>query len=251
MPDGRFINRWDFSPALKCGSFWTSTSWEPEGWNHRKTGMRNTLRTLLKDRGFTTIALLTLAFGIAVNTIIFSLVNGVLLRPLAWRDAGQLVVVNEIVPELAGAYPVLPVNARHFFEWREHSDSFAGLGLIDQAQFVLTRAGEPEQAQGARISASVLPLLGAQPQVGRSFLEVEDHPGHDRVALISDTLWNRKFHRDAGLVGRSITLDGAAFTVVGVLPASFQFPRAESQLAGFPRKADILIPFAIQPDAVG
>src|ERR1700733_10666761 len=190
--------------------------------------MRNAIRNLLKDRGYTTVALLTLGFGIAVNTIIFTLVNGVLLRPLAWRDAGQLVTVNEIVPEFAGMLRgALPVNARHFFEWRDHSTSFAQLGLIDNMRFVLPKAGEPEQEAGVKISANVLGMLGVQPQLGRNFLEDEDHPGHARVVVISDPLWSRKFHRDPGLVGRAIVLDGAPVTVVGILPASFQFPRPE------------------------
>ncbi len=214
--------------------------------------MRNAIRNLLRDRGYTTVALLTLAFGIGVNTIIFTLVNGVLLRPLAWRDAGQLVTVNEIVPEFTGMLlGALPVNARHFFEWRDHSTSFAQLGLIDNMLFVLTRAGEPEQVAGVKISANVLSMLGAQPQFGRNFLEDEERPGHDRVAVISDTLWSRKYHRDPGLVGRAKTQGGALFTEVGLITATLQFPRPESQLGGFPRKADIFIPFAALRDESG
>ncbi len=210
--------------------------------------MRHAIRTLLRDRAYTAIALLTLAFGIAVNTIIFSMVNGVLLRPLAWREPGQLVTIHEIVPELGGAVPVLPVNSRHFFEWRDRSTSFAALAIIDGRKFTLTRAGEPEQVAGARISANVFSMLGVQPQLGRGFLEEEDHPGHDRVAVISDALWNRKFHRDPGLVGRSITLDGAARTVAGILPPLFHFPRLEG--TNVPRRTDIFIPAAFDRDAV-
>jgi putative ABC transport system permease protein len=187
--------------------------------------MRHAIRTLLRDRAYTAIALLTLAFGIAVNAIIFSLVNGVLLRPLAWRESGQLVVVNEIVPELAGNVPLLPVNSRHFFEWRDRSASFNALAIIDGRKFALTRAGQPEQVAGARISANLFSMLGVRPERGRGFLEAEDNPGHDRVAVISDALWSRKFQRDSALVGRSITLDGVTRTVVGILPPSFHFPR--------------------------
>ncbi|MGD0134243.1 MAG: ABC transporter permease [Bryobacteraceae bacterium] len=210
--------------------------------------MRNAIRALLRDRAYTAVALATLAFGIAVNTIIFSLVNGVLLRPLAWRDAGQLVVIHEIVPEMAAAYPLLPVNARHFFEWRDRSTSFAQLGLISKEQLVLTRAGEPEQVSASKISAEGLSLLGVQPQLGRNFLEEEERPGHERVAVIGDALWDRKFHRDPALVGRAIMLDGSPYTVVGILPASFQFPKPESQMWGFPRKSEIFIPFAMARD---
>jgi predicted permease len=212
--------------------------------------MRNAIRSLLKDRGYTAVALLTLAFGIAVNAIIFSLVDGVLLRPLALRSAGQLMVVNEIVPEMASAYPVLPVNARHFLEWRDHSTSFAEIGLIDDAHFVLTRAGEPQQLEGGKISAGLLPMLGVQPQLGRNFLEEEDHPGHNRVAVISDQLWTRKFHRDPGLVGRAITLDGESFTVVGILPSSFQFPRTQTMFGTLPRKPEIFTPVNFERDGL-
>jgi putative ABC transport system permease protein len=201
------------------------------------------IRNLLRDRGYTSVALLTLAFGIAVNTVIFSIVDGVLLRPLALREGGRLVVINEALPELAN-YPRLPVNARHFFEWRERSSSFSELAIIDGRHFVLTRAGEPEQVTGAKVSTNFLSMLGVQPQLGRSFLEEEDQAGHDRVAVISDALWSRKFHRDPSLVGRSITLDGASRVVVGILPASFHFPRLDSRFADIPRKADILVPAA-------
>ncbi len=210
--------------------------------------MRHAIRNLFRDRGYATVALLTLAFGIAVNTIIFSIMDGVLLRPLAWRDAERLVVVNEIVPELSRTYPVLPTNSRHYFEWRGHSTSFAEFAAIDNSQFVLTRAGEPEQVSGAKVSANLLPMLGAQPQIGRGFLEEEDHPGHNRVVVISDTLWNRKFHRDPDLVGRGIRLNGNLYTVVGILPASFHFPKLENRFAALAPKAEIFAPIAFELD---
>jgi predicted permease len=212
--------------------------------------MRHAIRSLLNDRTYTTVALLTLAFGIAVNTIMFSIVNGVLLRPLAWRDGGRLVLINEIVPESASSYPRLPVNERHFFEWRDRSVSFAALAIVEGRRFVLARAGEPEQIRGARVSATLLPMLGVAPEIGRNFIEDEDHPGSDRVALISDELWNRKFHRDPGIVGSSITLDGTARTVVGILSASFHFPRPQGPFGSLPRNPDVLIPAAFQRDAV-
>jgi putative ABC transport system permease protein len=201
--------------------------------------MRNAIRALLRDRAYTAVALATLAFGIAVNTIIFSLVNGVLLRPLAWRDGGQLVVIHEIVPEMAGDYPLLPVNARHFLEWRDRSTSFAQLSLSSREQLVLTRAGEPERLAASKISAAGLALLGVQPQLGRNFLVEEERAGHERVAVISDGLWERKFHRERALLGRAIMLDGSPYTVVGILPASFQFPRPDDPTWGLPRKSEI------------
>lgn len=210
--------------------------------------MRYAIRALLKDRGYTTIALLTLAFGIALNTVIFSLVNGVLLKPLAWRDAGQLVVINEVVPEAVQMSASLPVNSRHFFEWRDRSRSFAAMSILDARKFVLTGAGQPEQVSGVRTSANFLPLLGVQPEQGRGFLDEEDQKGHDRVALISDGLWARKFNRDPAAVGRSIVLDGVPRTVVGIVPPGFHFP-LDGPFVKLPKQMDIFVPAAFERNA--
>jgi putative ABC transport system permease protein len=213
--------------------------------------LRQSVRALLRDRGYTTVALLTLAFGVAANTIIFSVVDAVLLRPLAYRDPGRLMVINEVVPELARTYPQLPVNARHFFEWRDHCSSFRQFSIIEAADFVLTRAGQPEQLHGAAVSANLLSMLGVQPQLGRTFLDEEEQAGHDHEAIVSDALWNRRFHRDPGLVGRPITLDGTERTVVGILPVSFHFPRGEAgELANFPRRADVFTPAPFKRDEI-
>ena len=214
--------------------------------------LRQGARALVRDRGYTTVALLTLAFGVTANTIIFSVVDAVLLRPLTYRDPGRLMVINEVVPEVARTYPRLPVNVRHFFEWRDHCSSFQQFSIIEAADFVLTRAGQPEQLHGAAVSANLLSMLGVQPQLGRTFLAEEEQPGHEREAIVSDALWTRRFHRDPSLVGRSITLDGNQRTVVGILPASFHFPTGEaSELTNFPRKADVFTPAAFKRDEVG
>jgi putative ABC transport system permease protein len=211
--------------------------------------LRQSMRALLRDRGYTTVALLTLAFGIAANTIIFSVVDAVLLRPLTYRDPGRLMVINEVVPEVAQNYPRLPVAARHFFEWRDRCTSFTQFSLIEATSFVLTHAGEPERVNGARVSANLLTMLGVRPQLGRRFLEEEDQPGRNHEAIVSDALWNRRFHRDPTLVGRAITLDGSPLTVVGILPASFHFPKSNgSQLVNFPRNADVFQPIALKRD---
>lgn len=214
--------------------------------------LRHAVRALLRDRGYTTVALLTLAFGVAANTIIFSVVDAVLLRPLTYRDPGRLMVINEVVPELARTYPRLPVNSRHFFEWRDRCSSFEQFSIIESADFVLTRAGQPERLLGASVSANMFSMLGIQPQLGRTFLNEEEQPGHEHEVIVSDALWSRRFHRDPALVGRAITLDGEQWTVVGILPASFHFPRSSdsSQIVNFPRKADVFRPAALKRDAV-
>jgi putative ABC transport system permease protein len=217
-----------------------------------RNDVRQAVRALLRDRGYTTVALLTLAFGVAANTIIFSVVDAVLLRPLTYRDPGRLMVINEVVPELAATYPRLPVNVRHFFEWRQHCSSFQQFSIVEPADFVLTRAGQPAQVYGANVSANLLSLLGVQPQLGRTFLDEEEQRGHEHEVIISDALWDQRFHRDPTLVGRSITLDGSQWTVVGILPASFHFPKSDAhQLANFPRKTDVFRPATFKLDEIG
>ena len=215
------------------------------------TDLRQALRGLRRDRAYTTVALLTLAFGIAANTVIFSIVDGVLLRPLSYPEPDRLVVVNEIVPELAGQYPRLPVSAKHYFEWRDRSSTFEQIGIVDGGRWVLTGDGEPEQLEGARVSANLLPMLGARPVLGRLFRDEEDQPGRDNVVVISHALWTRRFNGDAGVIGRSLTIDGVPRTIVGVLPAGFHLPKSQpGGIARFPDKADAFKPIAFDRAAL-
>lgn len=213
--------------------------------------LSHALRNLRRDRAYTTVALLTLAFGIAANTVIFSIVDGVLLRPLAYRDPGRLVAINEVVSELANMYPRLPVSGRHYFYWREHGRFFEQIGIIEGDHSVLTGAGEPERLEEGRVSASLLPMLGVRLVAGRLFREDEDRPGRDRVALISEGLWQRRFGRDPRAVGRVIHLDGVAHTVLGILPASFRLPRSQpGAIVTIPGKADVYVPIAFRREAL-
>src|SRR5437879_5440247 len=138
---------------------------------------------------FAVVAVLTLALGIGANTAIFSVVNSVVLRPLAYREPGQLVTIREVVPQLSHVYPSLPVNPLHFVEWRKRLHSFDALAEIDSITLNLTGVGEPEQLGAARVSSDLFQVLGVQPQLGRGFLEEEDQPGRDRVAILSDSFW--------------------------------------------------------------
>ncbi len=212
--------------------------------------IRYALRTLARNPGFAAVAILTLALGIGANTAIFTVFNGILLHPLPYPQPERLVAVQEIVPKFAKYGATLPVNSWHFREWRKQNRSFDGLALLLGVNFTLTSAGEPERLNGARVSASLFPILGIQAVLGRTFLEEEDQPGHDHVAVISDRLWTRRFQRDPGVVGRKIVLDGMPFEVVGVLPPSARVP-ADAQLLSGPRgaaKEDIWKPFAISDD---
>ena len=186
--------------------------------------IRYAFRTLLRERGFASMAVLSLAVGIGANTAIFSVVNGVLLRPLAYRDPERLVAIREMVPKLAHLYPTLPVNFSHYYEWRKRWSAIESIALIESSAPNLTGVGEPEMLNGARVSASLFRMLGVNPQLGRGFLDEEEPEGHDQVAVISDSLWKRRFGGDRSIVGRKILLNGRPRVVVGVLPPGFQFP---------------------------
>ncbi len=186
--------------------------------------IRYAIRALSRDRAFAAIVVLSLAVGIGANTAIFSLVNGVLLRAPAYRDPDRLVAIDLIVPKFTKLYPALPVNIAILLEWRKQATFFESIGVMEPASVNLTGAGEPELLSGARVSANIFAVLGVQPRLGRSFLEGEDPAGHDRVAILADSLWRRRFHSDPAIVGRKILLNGTPHEVVGVLPPSFRFP---------------------------
>jgi len=181
-------------------------------------------RTLLHEPGFTAVAVLTVAIGIGANTAIFSIVNGVLLRPLPYRNPERLVTVREVMPAMAKMYPTLPVSAWHFTSWQQRVKSLEGLAAIKTNSLTLTGSAEPEQIDSLRVSASLFDVLGVHPALGRGFLPGEDHESKEHVAILSDGLWRRRFDADPAILGRSIQLDSQPFTVVGVLPGWFQFP---------------------------
>jgi putative ABC transport system permease protein len=186
--------------------------------------IRHAIRALSRDRGFAAMVVLSLAVGIGANTAIFSLVDGVLLRPPAYRNPDRLVAIDQIIPKFAKLYPALPINLGILLEWRKQATSFESIGVMQPSAVNVTGAGEPELVSGARVSANIFAVLGIQPRLGRSFLEGEDRSGHDRVAILADSLWRRRFHSDPSIVGRKILLNGSPYEVVGVLPASFRYP---------------------------
>ena len=195
---------------------WLETFWQD---------VRYGLRMLAKNPGFTAVAVLTLALGIGANTAIFSMVNSVLLRPLAYREAQQLYLVREIIPELSQTYPTLAANMPDFRVWQRECHSFQEVAIFDGSAMTLTGYGEAEQISGAMASSNLFHLLGIEPELGRTFLPEEDAPGKDHVVILTHSFWRARFHADPGIVGRSLTFDGKPFQVVGVLPASFRFPK--------------------------
>jgi predicted permease len=185
---------------------------------------RLAVRSLLREPAFAAISILTLAAGIGGNTAIFSIVNGVLLKPLEYRDPERLVYPREVLMSVADQYPTLPVAARHFLEWRDRCSSFENLALIEVIEANLAAGGEAERIDVARVSANFFETLGVAPALGRGFAEGEDTAGRDDVAIISDALWRRRFGADPSIVGRKVTLDAVPVTIVGVLPPGFRYP---------------------------
>ena len=192
------------------------------------------LRLLRKSPGFTTVAVLSLALGIGANAALFSVIDSVLLRPLSYREPGRLVVVREIVGVISHIYPRLPANPRHIAEWRKECRSFAGIGAGTVRVQALSGEGEPEQAVAGLVSWNYFEVLGTQPQLGRTFTPDEDQPGSNFSAVLTDSLWRRRFHGDPGILGRKVLLDGSPYVVVGVLPPSFHYPKVELITLGMP-----------------
>jgi putative ABC transport system permease protein len=186
--------------------------------------IRQALRGLGRSPGFAIAAVGILALGIAANTAVFSVADAVLFRPLPYQHPEQLVLMNEIIPRLTNLYPTLPVNARHFYIWKERSRSFADMAILkDDGVDITASDGPPERLGMENVSFNLLPLLGVQPLIGRNFTAEEDHPGNDREVILTEPLWRRRFHSDPEILNKTILLDGVPNKVIGVLPASFRF----------------------------
>ena len=190
--------------------------------------LRYGLRMLVKNPGFTAVAIIALALGIGANTAIFSVVNTVLLRPLPYKDPERLVMVFE--DSSKHGFPRDTPSAANYIDWRDQNQVFESIAALDQASFNLTGVGDPERVDGRRVSAALFPLLGVSPQVGRWFTSDEDQAGANRVVIMSHRLWQRRFGGDPNIVGKPLTLNGRSVTLVGIMPADFRFPTQEDEL---------------------
>jgi putative ABC transport system permease protein len=198
---------------------------------------RYALRMMRRDLSFTAVTIVTLALGLGANTAIFSVVNAVLLSPLPYRDAHQLVVVWERNTAIGKERdPVAPLN---YQDWRTANTTFAELGAYRFRGFALSEAGDPEQLQALSASSSLFRVLAVNAAVGRVFTEDEEQR-RDRVVVLTHGLWQRRFGGDLSVVGRSVPLNGAAFTIVGVMPPAFEFPDGDP--------VDIYTPLTFTPD---
>lgn len=189
--------------------------------------MKFSLRMLVKNPGFTTVAVIALALGIGANTAIFSVVNAVLLRPLPYHDPDALIVIREMkLPQ----FPEFSVAPGNFLDWKKQNTVFEQIIAFRDATYNLVGIGEPERLRGAAVSAGTFNLLGVHPLLGREFAPEEDQPGRDTVVLLSEGLWQRRFGRSPNILGQQLNLSGRSYTVIGIMPASFQFPGPNTEV---------------------
>lgn len=182
--------------------------------------IRYSLRTLRKNPGFTLVVTLALALGIGANTLIFSVVNAILLRPLPFDEPERLAMLwGEVRGERHS-----PTSYADLMDLRRDATSMAKLAGFGRTSTFITDGGEPEPVRGCVASADLFPVLGAQAALGRVFTAEEDRPGSQQVAVLSDGLWRRRYGGDRGIIGRTVMFDGKPVTVLGVMPPGFQFP---------------------------
>ena len=193
-------------------------------------------RLLRRRPAFAWTIIAILALGIGANTLVFSVVNAVLLAPLPFRDAGRLVQIRETEPDV-DAVPVSPAN---YVDIRTRTRLFEDVGTSRDEMFNLTGRGTADLVVGYHFSANFFDVLGVHPALGRVFRADEDRPGHDRVALLSHALWQRKFGGDPRSIGAPIVLDGDLYTIIGVMPPAFDYPK----------DTELWVPLALPPDAL-
>ena len=179
---------------------------------------------------FTSIALITLALGIGANTAIFSVLNGVLLKPLPYPEAQQLAGVWHLAPGVAGIEGNINCSPTMYFSYRDESRTFQDFGLWSNDGVTVTGAGEPEQVQALDVTYGTLQALGVQPALGRWFSQSDDSPGSPDTVIVTYGYWQRHFAGNASVVGRSITVDGKPHTIVGVMPQNFRFLNSHADL---------------------
>ncbi|HUF47245.1 MAG TPA: ABC transporter permease [Vicinamibacterales bacterium] len=193
--------------------------------SHTLRDGRHAVRQLMRMPGFTLVAVLTLGLGVGATTAIFSVVNGVLLQPLPFPEPHALVHVHEVVPQY-GRFSVAPAT---FLDWREQGTSFEHIAAFGGTSGTHVGDDGPERLTGAAVSWDLFELLGVRPALGSGFTADQDVPGANTVIVLSHRLWQRRFGGDASIVGRAVTLDGVALTVVGIAPESFVFPATTTE----------------------
>ena len=194
-------------------------------WDHLGQDVRYGLRQLRRNPGFTTVAVVTLALGIGVNTAIFGVVNAVLLRPLPFPDASRIMMVWHTPPQKSfpgvKRFVVSPAN---YLDWRRQNHVFEGMAAIGFHPFNLTGNGQPESVLGAKVSAGFFSVLCVGPKIGRAFSLDDDQPGHGNVVILTDAFWRSHFDADPDVLGKVIRMDDQPYSIIGVMPTDFSFP---------------------------
>src|SRR5881394_1052015 len=209
---------------------------------------RYALRQLVKCPAFTAVAVLTLALGIGANTAVFGLINALLVRPLPYHDPSNLVLLWEQFPRQG--LERIPVSVPEYIDLEKGLRSFTQIATFNYSTFNLAGGNVPERISGAVVSPALFPLLGIEPIKGRTFAQEEQGEGQDDVIVISERLWKRRFNSDPTLVGKSLLLNGRSYTVIGVMPARFEFPIPLFGVQGnqFAERVDIWKPLAFTPE---
>jgi putative ABC transport system permease protein len=195
--------------------------------------LRYSIRTLLRQPGFTVVAVLTLALAIGANTAIFSVVNTVLLRALPFQNPEQLVSIGKS----ASSEGLPGLAAYEYLAWSQKSKDFASLGAYSSDNFNLTGQGQPERVSSGQVTASFFTTLGVAPLRGRVFLPDEDKPGNSQAVIIGESYWQRRFGRSESILGSTLTLDDKSYVVVGIMPRTLRFPN----------EYDLWVPLALDP----
>src|SRR4030095_5466214 len=205
---------------------------------------RFAIRQLLKTPAVTVLAIATLAIAIGANTAVFSLINTMLIRPLPYRAPQELVLLWQRFS--AQGLDQIPVSAPEYLDYEKQTTSFEHIAAFDYTDLNLTGGDMPERIQGAVVAPSLFPLLGVGPIQGRVFTNDEFGEGRDSVVILSARLWQRRFNSDPNLVGKEIALNGRNFTVIGIMPGTFQFPLPLLGVQGgtFAERVDIWKPIA-------
>jgi putative ABC transport system permease protein len=214
--------------------------------------IRYGVRSLSKSPGFTVVAIIVLALAIGANTAIFTVVNAVLIRPLPYPNSDRLVMLWETNPRFQIGVDTLPVTPGDFMDWREQGSAFEDVLALAAGHLNLSGLGEPERISAASVSPNFFRLMGIEPKLGRAFQEDEEKPGANKVVVISYALWQRQFGGAEDIVGKPMTLDGESYTVIGVAPEGFQFPRAHElpYFAGVSSPTEMWRPMTLTDDFI-
>jgi predicted permease len=192
-------------------------------WNDLRYGFR----LMVREPVFSAFAVLALALGIGANAAIFSMVNGILLRPLPYYHADKLYVIREIVPKMGKASGSWPANLTNFDMWQHQTHSFDDMAALEPFAANLTSTSDAREIDGASVSANLFGLLGVSTEYGRTFRAEEEQPGRDHVVILTNSFWRDQYHGDPSIIGKNVTLNAAPYEVVGILPESFRFPKGD------------------------